>query len=81
MSVETVDFLAMVKRLIRRAGERVADADEPELAELVALRAELDRAIDAAAKGQHSIGRSWAEVARGLGTSRQAAHARYAPRD
>lgn len=80
MSVETDEFLAMVRRMIRRAGERVGDADEPELAQLVALRDDLERAIATAATGQRAIGRSWAEVARGLGTSRQAAHARYAAR-
>lgn len=77
MSVETMDFLAMLSRLIRAAGKRVADADEIELARLMDLRTELDEVIAASVRGQRSIGRSWASVAAATGTTRQAAHKRY----
>ena len=77
---ETMDYLAAARRFIRRAGERVADADEFELAELVALRAELESAIVTAVHGQRSIGRSWAYVGAALGMIRQAAHERYGER-
>ena len=39
---ETLEYLAAARRFIRAAGKRVADADEFELAELVALRQELE---------------------------------------
>ncbi|MGG7466051.1 AsnC family protein [Plantibacter sp. YIM 135347] len=80
MSVETVDFLAMVRRMIRAAGKRVGDADEVELRELFSLRANLDSAIDEAIRGQRDLGRSWQAIADATGTTRQAAHARYGPR-
>lgn len=70
---ELPEFSAMVRRLIRAHGRRVAQADPEDLAELVALRAEVDAAIAEAIAGQRGNGFSWADVGRGLGTSRQAA--------
>ncbi|GAA4178928.1 helix-turn-helix domain-containing protein [Gryllotalpicola koreensis] len=78
MTVETSEYLAMVRRMLRAAGKRVADADEVELAELVALRAELEQAIASAVDGQHERGVSWRGIAAGLGVNRSAAHERYA---
>ncbi|ALX66335.1 hypothetical protein [Microbacterium sp. XT11] len=78
MSVETMSYLAMLRRMIRAAGRRVAEADEFELAELLALRAELDAAIAASVKGQHDNGRSWAEIGAAAGMSKQAAAKRWA---
>lgn len=75
-----MEYLASVRRLIRRAGVRVADADEPELAELVALRSELEAAIVTALQGQRSIGRSWAYIGAALGMKRQSAQERYGER-
>ena len=77
---DTVDFLVAVRRLIRRAGVRVADSDEFELAELVALRDELEDAIVVAIRGQRSIGRSWAYIGAALGIKRQSAQERYGER-
>lgn len=78
MAVETTEYLGMVSRMIRAAGRRVADADETELAALVALHADLDTAIQAAVLGQRAtLGRSWGWVGRGLGISRQAAQQRF----
>lgn len=73
---ETTEYLAMLARLIRRAGERVADADEFELYELVALRAELEDAIRVGVRGQRKR-RSWAHIGAAIGISRQAAEQRY----
>lgn len=68
----------MMARMIRAHGRRVGDGDPADLAELVALRAELDRAIREAIHGQREQhGFSWAEVAMALGTSRQSAFERY----
>lgn len=76
---ETMDYLAMVSRMIRAAGRRVGDADEPELARLYAMRAELDDAIAAAIHGQRTgpAERSWAHIGRALGVSRQTAQERW----
>lgn len=76
--VETARWLGFARRIIRRAGERVADSDEFELAELVSLRDDLEQAIRVAVQGQRSVGRSWAYIGDALGTTRQAAQARYA---
>lgn len=73
---ETTEYLAMVSRLIRRAGQRVADADEFELYELVALRAVLEDAIREGVRGQQKR-RSWAHIGAALGISRQSAQERY----
>lgn len=75
---ETTQYAAMLRRMLRAYGRRVADADEVELAEMVRLRDDLEKAIEAAVKGQREqLGCSWADVARGLGTTRQAAQQRY----
>jgi len=78
VSVETSEYLAMLRRMLRAAGRCVGDADEIELAELVSLRAELERAIATAVEGQHARGVSWRGIAAGLGMTRQSAHERYA---
>ncbi|MEB0001617.1 hypothetical protein QN357_01530 [Cryobacterium sp. RTC2.1] len=78
MAVETTEYLAMLGRMIRAGGRRVADADEFELAALLRLRVELDSAIQTAVLGQRSsLGRSWAWVGDALGITRQAAQQRY----
>lgn len=77
MAVETLEYLKMLKRMIKAAGKRVGDADEHELRELVALRKDLSEAIQAAVDGQRAIGRSYADIAAGLGMSRQAAFKRW----
>lgn len=75
---ETPEYAAMLRRMIRAYGRRVAEADDVDLAEMVALRDELDAAIAAAVRGQREHhDASWADVARGLGVSRQYAQRRY----
>jgi hypothetical protein len=75
--VETMEYLGAAKRFIRRAGSRVADADEVELKELLALQAVLDEAIQAAVDGQRSRGLSWEYIAQATGKTRQAAFQRW----
>jgi hypothetical protein len=76
--VETTEYLGMVRRLLRAAGRRVGNADEVELAELVELREHLEKAIaEAVTIQRRTWGRSWAEIGRGLGVSRQAAQKHY----
>lgn len=72
------EYAGMLRRMIRAFGRRVGEGDPDDLAELVALRGYLDDVITQAVKDQRSVsGYSWADVARGLGTSRQAAQERY----
>lgn len=77
MSVETTEYLSMLRRMIRAAGRRVAEADEDELAGLLALRAELDNAVTAAVHGQLAAGRSWTFIGEACGISKQAAFKRW----
>jgi hypothetical protein len=78
-TVETLPWLAFARRIIRRAGERVADADEFELAELVSLRDDLEAAIAVAVAGQQQR-TSWQRIGDALGITRQAAQQRYGKR-
>lgn len=80
MAVETEEYLAMMRRMIRAAGRRVADADELELRDLLSLQAELDQAILVAVAGQRRMNRSWAFIAEAAGSTRQAAQARWGKR-
>jgi hypothetical protein len=77
MAVETSEFLGAARRFIRAAGRRVAQADEVELGELIALHAVLDEAIDTAVAGMRDRGLSWAYIAGATGVSRQAAFQRW----
>ena len=75
--VETAEWLKMLSRMIRAAGKRVAEADEPELAQLVALRDQMEEAVKYAIQGQRLQGRSWSHIGEVLGVSRQGAFQRY----
>jgi hypothetical protein len=75
--VETLDYVEFARRIIRAAGARVGDGDEFELAELVSLRDDLERAIENAVSGQRAYGRSWAYIGDALGIKRQSAQERY----
>lgn len=63
--------------MIRAHGRRVAAGDPADLPDLVALRRAVDAAIVEAVRGQRELF-SWADIAAGLGTTRQSAHERYA---
>lgn len=75
--VETMEFIGAVRRFLRAASRRVAEADEHELAALVALQSDLDSAISNAVRGQRAIGRSWAHIGMATGMTRQAAYKRW----
>lgn len=77
MAIETSEYIAMLRRMLRAGAARVGVADEVELAEFVALKATLEESIAAAVRGQRKQGRSWQEIANGVGTTRQAAQMRY----
>lgn len=78
--VETPDYVAFAKRIIRAAGKRVAQGDEWELTELLSLRDEVETAIATAVEGLRAQGHSWQYIADGLGITRQSAHQSYAKR-
>jgi len=76
--VETLDYLGAAKRFILAAGRRVGEADEHELRALLLLQVTLDEAIQTAVDGQRdNFGKSWADIARGTGKSREAAYQRW----
>lgn len=74
--VETTEYAAFCRRVIRAYGRRIEDADEVDLAEMIRVRDEMDAVIGKAVRAQQAR-HSWAYVARGLGVSRQAAQMRY----
>lgn len=76
---ETHDYLTMVRRMIRAAGRRVSHADPEDLAELVALKDDLDAAIITAVAGLRADGITWESIGRATGTSRQAAIMKWGP--
>lgn len=79
--VETPEYAAMVRRIILAHGRRVADADVEDLAELIELQATLDEAIAYAIRESRARwGRSWADIARAAGVTRQAAYQRWGSR-
>lgn len=76
--IETSDYAAMLRRMLGAYGRRVADADDVDLAELVELRRDLDTAISDAVVGQRAThGRSWADIGRAVGMTRQSAQQRW----
>lgn len=78
--VETGEYIAFVRRIMRALARRVGSADVETLAEMVKLRDELDdeiaRAI-AALRADPSAPASWGEIGRALEISRQAAQKRW----
>ena len=77
MPVETLPFIAMVRRMIAAAGRRVADADEPELAALLAVEHEVAAAVAVAIDGMRARAMYAHEQPRATGTTRQAAQMRW----
>jgi hypothetical protein len=75
--VETADFVAFARRIIRAAGERAAHADDWELAELAGLRVDLEAAIARGVAGLREQGHSWQYIGDALDIRRQSAQERY----
>ncbi|TDC68923.1 hypothetical protein E1193_30925 [Micromonospora sp. KC606] len=78
--VENDEFAAFARRIIRAHGRRVATGDVEAFRDLVALSADLDRAIGDAVVGLRQFGYSWAEIGSRLGITRQAAQQRWGDR-
>jgi hypothetical protein len=76
--VENDEYAAFIRRIIRAYGRRIAAGDVEALADAVALIEELDAAIVHAVTGLRAThGYSWADIARPLSISRQAAQQRF----
>jgi predicted transcriptional regulator len=75
--VENDEFAAFARRVIRAYARRVASGDIEALATMATLSTDLDNAIAEAVSGLRSFGYSWAEIARPLGITRQAAQQRW----
>ncbi|TDE91596.1 hypothetical protein EXU48_15740 [Occultella glacieicola] len=71
------EFMAFTRRILRAASRRMALADPEDLADLVALRAAVDEAIDNAARSVHANGATWEQIGAATGTTKQAAHKRW----
>ncbi len=78
MSGDHSDFSGFVRRVLRAYGRRVGSSDVEDLSELLAVRDDVDAAITRAVAGLREAGRSWTEIARATGTTRQAARQRWA---
>jgi hypothetical protein len=77
-SCETTEYAAMMRRMIRAWGHRVADADVEDLAEMIAARRDLDAAIASAVhNSRNRHGRSWTDIGRAAGITRQSARERW----
>jgi len=75
---ENAEYAAMLRRLVRSYGARLADADPDDLADALAIAAELEQAIANAVRQLRAVhGFSWADIGAALGTTRQAAQQRY----
>lgn len=76
-TVENTDYAAFAARVIRAHARRIADGDVEGLADLLALREELEAATATAVTGLRGFGYSWGDIAARLGTTRQAAQQRW----
>ncbi|MGP4105308.1 hypothetical protein [Nonomuraea sp. KM90] len=75
--VENDQYAAFLRRAIRAYGRRIATGDVEALSDALALSTELDTAIGQAVAGLRAQGYSWADIARPLGITRQAAQQRW----
>jgi hypothetical protein len=73
----TADYLRMLRRMTAAAGRRVSEADAEELAELIAIRDDLDGVIRRAVAGLREDGYTWESIGAATGTSRQAAQQKW----
>lgn len=74
---DQAEFMAFARRILRASGRRMAQADPDDLADLLTVQSEVDAAIAVAVVGLRGRGYSWAEIARPLGITRQAAFKRF----
>jgi hypothetical protein len=79
---ETTEYAAMLGRMLTAYGRRVADADIEDLTEMFELRDQWESVVASAVAGQRERhGRSWADIGKAAGTTRQAAQMRWGKTD
>jgi hypothetical protein len=76
-AVENDEYAAFARRVIRAYARRIADGDIEALTTMTTLATDVDQAITDAVTGLREYGYSWAEIARPLGVTRQAAQQRW----
>lgn len=75
--IENLEWLPFLRRIIEAAITRVGNGDIEDLAVLLDIQADFDRAVREAVHIMREHGASWADIARAAGTSRQAAQQRW----
>ena len=75
----TADYLSMMRRIMTAAGRRVGEADAEDLAELIAIRDEMNQVIQRAVDGLREDGYTWESIGAATGTTRQAALMKWGP--
>ncbi|HUE26305.1 MAG TPA: hypothetical protein VMP89_05990 [Solirubrobacteraceae bacterium] len=79
-SRENDEYAAMMNRLLRAWGKRLADADDWDMAEFASFALEVDLELVSIVAAWRAAGRSWTDVGRALGITRQAAQQRFGHR-
>ena len=74
---EAGKYVCFVQRIIRAAGKKVSVADPEDLAKLIAIRNELEVAIQAAVDGLREDGFTWRTIGEATGTTGQAANMKW----
>lgn len=77
---EASDMAGMGKRVARAMARRAASGDVYALSAIVERQEALEVALVEGARGAHSFGYSWAEIAQEIGVTRQAAWERFGKR-
>jgi DNA-directed RNA polymerase specialized sigma24 family protein len=74
---ENPAYAAFITRILRAYSRRIATGDIEALADMAALAAQLDSTLREAVTSLRACGYSWADIARPLGVTRQAAQQRW----
>lgn len=75
--VESEEFIAFCRRIVRAMGRRAVVADPEDFAMLAGLADDLNKVVADAAAGLYDAGYSWAEIGASLNITRQAARQRW----
>lgn len=74
------DYLAMLRRFLRNAGEKVGTGDPEQIADLLALKDEIDKAAAIAIARQRRTGITWVSIGEALGVTKEAVIMKWKPR-
>jgi len=74
---ENHEYQALMGRMLRAYARRVSKGDLHDLAGLAAFAQDAEQALREAVWRQRAAGRSWTEIGRALGVTRQAAQKRF----